>query len=209
MHRGWRTHHEHRRQSLSSSVWVRAPAFVWRLKKINYLFNPYRYVLRNAWGHKKGSLQICTVRLWCGYRERKCGRSWFREKIRNTSQLNLHGMINLFEICHSQSATSLKNLIGHTKIEVLVGALLGFFVSLAVYTIMWYPILYPKSNNYYQRQAVTKRISPCNKQMEPRQWNKEPLASKHSEGSFYNILHSNQHFIIGIAINGKGYITYD
>lgn len=33
-------------------------------------------------------------------------------------------------------ATSLKESIGHTEIEVIAGALLGFFVSLAVHTLM-------------------------------------------------------------------------
>ncbi|KAK9275591.1 hypothetical protein L1049_022858 [Liquidambar formosana] len=36
----------------------------------------------------------------------------------------------------TRSPTTLKEAIGHTEVEVIAGAMLGFFVSLAVYTIM-------------------------------------------------------------------------
>ena len=36
----------------------------------------------------------------------------------------------------NENLISLKESIGHTEVEVIAGALLGFFVSLALYTII-------------------------------------------------------------------------
>jgi len=40
------------------------------------------------------------------------------------------------------SSAPLKESIGHTEVEVIAGASLGFLVSIAVYTILWYRIPY-------------------------------------------------------------------
>lgn len=59
------------------------------------------------------------------------------DKIGQTSQAVLStGLTDVEEERTTGSLIPLKESIGHTEVEVIAGALLGFFVSLAVYAIM-------------------------------------------------------------------------